>query len=127
MIFVSCHPANSVESQIALTLRALCGMEVPEIARALLADEPAVEKRLVRARQRLRVENVAFDLPGDDDIASRLGPVLKVIYLLFNEGYSATRGAEQVREELCTEAIRLGGFLVSSPAPNARRCTRSSR
>jgi RNA polymerase sigma-70 factor (ECF subfamily) len=112
MIFVACHPCNSLESQIALTLRTLCGMDIDEIARALLSDSQAVAKRLVRARQALRASGVELTFPPKDEIALRLDGVLKVLYLLFNEGYSSLRGPRQVREELCSEAIRLGEILA---------------
>ena len=112
MMFVACHPCNSVESQIALTLRSLCSMGLDEIARALLSDVHAVAKRLVRARQRLREENVEFELPDANELDRRLRAVLKVIYLLFNEGYSSLRGERQIREELCSEAIRLAELLA---------------
>jgi RNA polymerase sigma-70 factor (ECF subfamily) len=112
MMFVACHPANALPSQIALALRTLCGFEVEEIARALLSDSQAIEKRLVRARQRLREERVGFELPADEELAARLDAVLHVLYLLFNEGYSASRGVEQIRGELCAEALRLVQLLL---------------
>jgi RNA polymerase sigma-70 factor (ECF subfamily) len=115
MIFVACHPANTLESQIALTLRTLSGMEIGEIARALLCDEAAVEKRLVRARQRLREADVSFELPAPAELAARLDAVIKVLYLLFNEGYSATRGDAPVRADLTSEAIRLTAALLDFP------------
>jgi RNA polymerase sigma-70 factor (ECF subfamily) len=116
MIFVACHPCNAIESQIALALRTLCGMEVDEIARALLSDEHAVAKRLVRARQALREAKVELVLPSTSELPERLGAVMKVLYLLFNEGYSSLRGARQIREEPCSEAIRLGEVLARHPA-----------
>jgi RNA polymerase sigma-70 factor (ECF subfamily) len=121
MIFVACHPCNSLQSQIALTLRALCGMEIDEIARALLSDSQAVAKRLVRARQALREAGVELAFPPKDQIAGRLDGVLKVLYLLFNEGYSSLRGPRQVREELCREAIRLGEVLARHTATASPR------
>jgi RNA polymerase sigma factor (sigma-70 family) len=121
MMFVACHPCNSVESQIALTLRTLCGMEIDEIARALLSDAQAVAKRLVRARQNLRDTGVEFDLPPADDLPQRLPSVMKVIYLLFNEGYSSLRGERQIREELCSESIRLGEILAGHPMTSGPR------
>jgi RNA polymerase sigma factor (sigma-70 family) len=115
MIFVACHPCNSLESQIALTLRTLCGMEIDEIARALLSDPQAIAKRLVRAREALRDAGVELAFPPRDEAARRLGGVMKVIYLLFNEGYSSLKGPRQIREELCREAIRLGESLARHP------------
>jgi RNA polymerase sigma-70 factor (ECF subfamily) len=112
MMFVACHPALPLESQLALTLRTLCGLEVPELARALLATEATIEKRLVRARQRLREEGISFELPGPEALGARLDGVLRVLYLLFNEGYSAHSGERHIREELCQEAIRLVALLV---------------
>jgi RNA polymerase sigma-70 factor (ECF subfamily) len=116
MIFVACHPCNSIESQIALTLRTLCGMDIDEIARALLSDVQAVTKRLVRARQALREANVELVLPPTNELPNRLVVVTKVLYLLFNEGYSSLKGSRQIREELCREAIRLGEVLARHPA-----------
>lgn len=113
MMFVSCHPCNSLESQVALTLRSLCGMDIDEIARALRSDSQAVAKRLVRARQNLREAGVEFDLPNGRELLERLPAVMKVIYLLFNEGYSSLRGTRQIRRELCEESIRLGEVLAS--------------
>jgi len=121
MMFVACHPCNSLESQIALTLRTLCGMEIDEIARALLSDPQAVAKRLVRARQALREADVELVLPPADELPNRLGAVIKVLYLLFNEGYSSLKGPRQIREELCREAIRLGESLASHPATGVPR------
>jgi RNA polymerase sigma-70 factor (ECF subfamily) len=115
MIFVACHPCNSLESQIALTLRTLYGMEIDEIARALLSDAQAVAKRLVRARHALREAGVELDMPPVSELPRRLGAVMKVLYLLFNEGYSSLRGPRHIREELCREAIRLGEVLAHHP------------
>jgi RNA polymerase sigma factor (sigma-70 family) len=116
MIFVACHPCNSLESQIALTLRTLCGMDIDEIARALLSDSQAVAKRLVRARQALREAGVELAFPPASEVEGRLASVTKVLYLLFNEGYSSLKGPRQIREELCREAIRLGEVLARHPA-----------
>jgi RNA polymerase sigma factor (sigma-70 family) len=113
MLFVSCHPALTLESQIALSLRTLCGFETSQIARALLSDEAAMEKRLVRARQTLREAAVTFELPDErHELSARRGAVLRVLYLLFSEGYSARRGERQIHEDLCHEAIRLVGMLL---------------
>ncbi len=113
MMFVACHPSLSLESQLALTLRTLCGFEVVEIAGALLSDIAALDKRLVRARQTLREAAVTFELPGD--LGLRLESVLRVLYLLFSEGYSAHRGEHPIREELCREALRLLALLLADP------------
>jgi RNA polymerase sigma-70 factor (ECF subfamily) len=123
MMFVACHPALTLESQVALTLRTLCGLETAEIAGALLVDEAAVEKRLVRARQVLRGAGVAFDLPPPAELEARLDAVLRVLYLLFSEGYSAHAGERPIRKELCTEAMRLGDRLLGlslTDTPTAR-------
>jgi RNA polymerase sigma factor (sigma-70 family) len=115
MMFVACHPLLSLESQLALALRTLCGFEVVEIARALLADVAAIEKRLVRARQTLREAAVTFTLPERDDLDDRLGAVLRVLYLLFGEGYAAHQGEHPIREDLCREALRLLELLLHEP------------
>ncbi len=112
MIFVACHPCNTLPSQVALALRTLCSLEDPAIARAHFASEDAIEKRLVLARKRLREANVSFELPAPDALASRLDAVLRVLYLLFNEGYWGTAGPEVVQEECAAEAIRLATFLA---------------
>jgi RNA polymerase sigma factor (sigma-70 family) len=119
MMFVACHPSLTLESQVALTLRTLCGFEVENLARALLSDPAAMEKRLVRARQTLRAEKVAFDLPPPDERASRTGAVLRALYVLFSEGYSARAGDEPIRAELCRDAIRLVELLVADESPLA--------
>jgi len=116
MMFVACHPQLTLESQLALTLRTLCGFEVIEIARALLSEEAAIEKRLVRARQSLREAAVTFALPDRTEMTERVGAVARVLYLLFSEGYSAHRGDHPIREELCREAIRLSDLLLAAPA-----------
>ena len=121
MIFVACHPCNSAASQIALSLRTLCGLEVPAIARALFATEDAIEKRLVLARRRIRENGVSFDLPSAEAIGARLDAVLRVLYLLFNEGYSGTTGPDVVQEDVAAEAIRLATFLAQHPATRRPR------
>jgi RNA polymerase sigma-70 factor (ECF subfamily) len=120
MMFVACHPSLSLESQVALTLRALCGTAVENLARALLVDAAAMEKRLVRARQTLRAEQVTFDLPPPAELAARTDGVLRALYVLFSEGYSARAGSEPIRAELCHEAIRLVELLLAEPGPLAR-------
>lgn len=121
MMFVACHPSLPLESRVALTLRTLCGLEQAEIARALLVQETAIEKRLVRARQKLREERLSFDLPSPAELAQRLDSVLLVLYVLFTEGYSAHGGDRHIREELCGEAIRLGSLLLEHPLLSAPR------
>jgi RNA polymerase sigma-70 factor (ECF subfamily) len=116
MIFVCCHPAIPTESALALALRTLCGFPVAALSRALRLEEAAVEKRLIRARQVLREESVALDLDGvtPDELAARLDGVLRTLYVLFLEGYSAHAGDVQIDEELCHTAIRLNGMLLAS-------------
>jgi len=115
MMFVACHPCNTPTSQIALALRTLCGLDVRAIARALYASEDAIEKRLVLARRRLREEHVSFELPPPDDLDARLGAVLRVLYLMFNEAHWLTSGPDLVDEEVAAEAIRLVEFLADHP------------
>jgi RNA polymerase sigma factor (sigma-70 family) len=116
MMFACCHPAIPFESALALALRTLCGFPVPALSRALRLDEAAVEKRLQRARQLLREEHAELDLEGapDGELAGRLDRVLRTLYLLFLEGYSAHAGDIQIDEELCHTAIRLNGMLLAS-------------
>lgn len=115
MIFTCCHPAIPPDSQVALTLKIVGGFNASEIARAFLAKEDAVTKMLVRARQRLREQRVALEMPSPDELHTRLDAVLKVVYLMFNEGYSALEGEELVRTDLCHEAIRLCTLLAEHP------------
>jgi RNA polymerase sigma-70 factor (ECF subfamily) len=123
MMFVCCHPAIPLESALALALRTLCGFPVPALSRALRLDESAVEKRLTRARQVLREEHVELDFDGlpDDELAVRLDGVLRTLYVLFFEGYSAHAGDAQIDEDLCRTAIRLNAILLASQfaAPRA--------
>ncbi|HEY8924329.1 MAG TPA: DUF6596 domain-containing protein [Polyangia bacterium] len=116
MMFVCCHPAIPLESALALALRTLCGFPVPALSRALRLEEAAVEKRLIRARQVLREESASLDLDGmpGDELAARLDGVLRTLYVLFLEGYSAHAGDVQIDEELCHTAIRLNGMLLTS-------------
>jgi len=116
MMFVCCHPGLPAEAQVALVLKTLCGFGEGEIAAAFLSTEAAVTKRLVRARQYLREQQVAIELPSAAELAPRAGAVLQALYLLFNEGYKASQGDTLLRAGLCTEAIRLGGLLVLHPA-----------
>ena len=116
MMFTCCHPAISSDSQVALTLKTLCGFSITEIAKAFLTTEENVNKRLVRARQRIREDKIPFEVPGGKYLESRLEAVLETIYLLFNEGYSASTGNDLVRFELCEEAIRLSEIIATHEA-----------
>ncbi len=115
MIFTCCHPAISSDSQVALTLKTLCGFSIPEIAKAFLSNEENINKRLVRARKMIKDANVAFEVPSGQELEQRLPSVLETIYLLFNEGYDASSGDQSIRYELCEEAIRLAEIIVSNP------------
>jgi RNA polymerase sigma factor (sigma-70 family) len=116
MIFTCCHPSLSKDSQIALTLKTLCGFSMAEIAHAFFTTEDTVNKRLVRARQKIREASLPFEVPAREEIQKRVDAVLETIYLVFNEGYSASTGDLIIRFELCEEAIRLAELLVASPA-----------
>jgi RNA polymerase sigma-70 factor, ECF subfamily len=111
LIFTCCHPALAPESQVALTLRTLCGLETEEIARAFLVPVPTMAQRLVRAKHKIRQAGIPYVVPETKDMPERLEAVLTVIYLVFNEGYTATRGGPLVRADLCAEAIRLGKLV----------------
>jgi RNA polymerase sigma-70 factor (ECF subfamily) len=111
-MFACCHPSLAPEASVALTLRLVGGLTVEEIARALLSTPPAIAQRLVRAKRTLREGRVSVDVPADHELPERLGSVLAVVYLVFNEGYSATAGEQAVRAELCSEAIRLARVLA---------------
>jgi len=112
LIFIACHPVLSTEARLALTLRLLGGLTTAEIARAFLLPEPTIAQRIVRAKRALAEARVPFELPQKADLAARLASVLEVIYLIFNEGYAATAGAEWMRPALCEEALRLGRILA---------------
>jgi predicted RNA polymerase sigma factor len=112
LMFISCHPVLSTEARIALTLRLLGGLTTEEIARGFLAAEPAIAKRIVRAKQTLAGRQVPFEVPSPADRPARLASVLEVLYLVFNEGYSAMAGDDWMRPALCTEALRLGRVLA---------------
>jgi RNA polymerase sigma-70 factor (ECF subfamily) len=111
LIFTCCHPALDVSARVALTLRVVGGLATGEIARAFLVNEPTMGKRIVRAKRKIAAAHIPYRVPGDDELPSRLHGVLRVIYLIFNEGYAATAGDQLVRTELCQEAIRLGQLL----------------
>jgi RNA polymerase sigma-70 factor (ECF subfamily) len=112
LVFISCHPVLATEARVALTLRLLGGLTTDEIARAFLAPEPTVAQRIVRAKRTLAEEHVPFEVPRGTELASRLSSVLEVIYLIFNEGYSATAGDDWMRPALCEDALRLGRILA---------------
>jgi RNA polymerase sigma factor (sigma-70 family) len=112
LIFIACHPVLPVDARLALTLRLLGGLQTTEIARALLASEPAIAQRIVRAKRTLAEQQIPFEIPRGAELTSRISSVLAVIYLIFNEGYSATAGADWLRPALCEEALRLGRVLA---------------
>lgn len=113
LVFIACHPVLATEARVALTLRLLGGLTTEEIARAFLVPAPTIAQRIVRAKRTLSEAHVPFELPRGTDRAARLASVLEVIYLIFNEGYSATAGDEWIRPELCEDALRLGRILAS--------------
>ena len=112
LIFTACHPVLSMEARVALTLRLLGGLTTDEIARAFLAPEPTIAQRIVRAKKTLADARVPFEVPRGEAFTSRLASVLQVIYLIFNEGYSATAGGDWMRPALCEDALRLGRILA---------------
>jgi RNA polymerase sigma factor (sigma-70 family) len=112
LMYISCHPILSPEGRTALTLRLLGGLTTEEIARAFLVPEPTVQQRIVRAKRTLAEKRVPFEVPRGDELTARLSSVLSVIYLIFNEGYSATAGEDWMRPQLCEEALRLGRILA---------------
>src|SRR5262245_30743217 len=111
LMFTACHPVFSTEARVALTLRLLGGLTTEEIARGFLAPEPTVAQRIVRAKRTLAEKDVPFEVPRGAELAARLSSVLEVIYLVFNEGYTATAGDDWMRPALCEEALRLGRIL----------------
>jgi RNA polymerase sigma factor (sigma-70 family) len=116
MMFTCCHPSISYDSQVALILKTLCGFSIPEIAKAFLTNEENISKRLVRARQKIRESNIPFEIPDSSAIQKPLHTILETIYLLFNEGYSASTGPDLIRYEVCEEAIRLASLIAEHPA-----------
>ena len=112
LIFTCCHPALSPEAQMALTLRTVCGLTTEEIARAFLVPVPTLAQRLVRAKGKIKIAKIPYEVPSDDSLAERLDTALGVIYLVFNEGYSASFGPDLLRAQLCDEAIQLGRMLL---------------
>jgi RNA polymerase sigma factor (sigma-70 family) len=112
LIFTACHPVLSAEARVALTLRLLSGLTTAEIARAFLVPEPTIAQRIVRARRTLAEEQIPFEVPRGAELANRLSSVLEVVYLVFNEGYSATSGDDWTRPALCEDALRLGRILA---------------
>src|SRR5712672_258986 len=112
LVFISCHPVLSTEARVALTLRLLGGLTTVEIARAFLVPEPTIAQRIVRAKRTLAEKRVPFEVPRGSELATRLSSVLEVIYLIFNEGYSATAGDDWMRPALCEDALRLGRILA---------------
>ena len=112
LVFTACHPVLTTEARVALTLRLLGGLTTGEIARAFLVPEPTIAQRIVRAKKTLAEEQVPFEVPRGAELAARLSSVLEVIYLIFNEGYSATAGDDWMRPALCDEALRLGRILA---------------
>ncbi|MCZ8518942.1 MULTISPECIES: RNA polymerase sigma factor [Paenibacillus] len=114
LIFMTCHPVLSQEARVALTLRLLCGLTTDEIARSFLAAESTIAQRIVRAKRTLSTKKVPFELPSEEELEGRLSAVLEVVYLMFNEGYSATSGDDWVRPLLCQEALRLGRVLAET-------------
>jgi len=112
LVFTACHPVLTTEARVALTLRLLGGLTTSEIARAFLAPEPTIAQRIVRAKKTLAKEKVPYEVPRAAELAGRLSSVLEVVYLIFNEGYSATAGDDWMRPALCDEALRLGRILA---------------
>ncbi len=118
LIFTCCHPSLAPEAQVALTLREVCGLTTEEIARAFLITPATLAQRIVRAKAKIREASIPYEVPSTQELPERLGAVLQVVYLVFNEGYSAAAGAEVTRAELTGEAIRLGRLVAElQPEP----------
>src|ERR1700712_5686396 len=113
LIFTACHPLLSREARAALALRMICGLTTEEIARAFLVPETTIAQRIVRAKRTLSESGLAYETPRGEDLSERLASVLEVVYLIFNEGYTAARGADWMRPQLCHEALRMGRVLTS--------------
>ena len=123
LVFTCCHPALAPDARVALTLRTVCGLETSEIARAFLVPLATMAQRIVRAKAKIRLAGIPYEVPGDDELPHRLGAALSVVYLVFNEGHSATSGEDLTRPDLCAEAIRLAreivALLPTEPEPEA--------
>jgi len=120
LIFTCCHPALAPDAQVAMTLREVCGLTTEEVARAFLAPPATLAQRIVRAKAKIRNARIPYEVPSETDLPERLDAVLRVIYLVFNEGYSASSGASLTRHDLSSEAIRLGRLLLELlPEPEA--------
>ena len=115
MMFACCHPAIAEESQIALTLKTLCGLSVPEISKAFLTSEETITKRIYRAKEKIKTEKIELDVPQNNELSARIDTVLKSLYLLFNEGYKSSHPDNFIREDLCEEAMRLCFLLTRHP------------
>ncbi len=115
MIFTCCHPSLTIDSQIALSLKTLCGFSIAEIAKAFLSNKDTINKRLIRARKKIRTAQIPFEVPKGIELEQRLKTVLSCIYLLFNEGYSASSGDQLVRHDICKESIHLAELMLSHP------------
>src|SRR6187455_1086553 len=121
LVFTCCHPALASDAQVALTLREVCGLATEEIAAALLTPAPTIAQRIVRAKSKIRDANIPYQVPSRDELPERLESVLRVVYLVFNEGYSASSGESATRADLSGEAIRLGRLVMELlPEPEAR-------
>jgi len=118
MMFAICHPTISAEAQIALSLRILCGFGIEEIADAFLTNKETINKRIFRAKEKLREDKISIELPGPTDIDERLSSVLTTLYLLFSEGYYSVSHTTPIRRELCFEAMRLCSMLVENKLTN---------
>jgi RNA polymerase sigma-70 factor (ECF subfamily) len=135
MIFACCHPAISEESQIAMSLKTLCGLSVGDISRAFLTSEDTIAKRIYRAKEKIRQEKILPEVPAAGSLTARLEVVLRVLYLMFNEGYNSSHPDQLIRKDICAEAMRLTHLLTQHhstnlPAPNALlalMCFQSSR